>query len=235
MAKDRNKALFGKSSSLTIPKAIRGRGAIEITGEQWMSQLTSLPEKIDMAVLDYTIALRQRAYRVFEGSFKYKKFNSAGAPHWAPITDYTWESRKRHVAGNYKLGGEIMTRHKDVLKRKGTGKYYKIPLDRNKILVEFGYLKRALSQTQISQSSPFIQSVYIDRGIAATNPIHRKIQAEYVAWHNNPSPGMTYGKSGVKFKKRQFMGHSSLIVGPNGFIEKYEVRYLFDTVFGNFK
>lgn len=85
------------------------------------------------------------------------------------------------------------------------------------ILQEYGYLSKAWRVTR----KPGM--------VALTNV------AKYAGVHNCPTKGMTYGNGfGGKYPQlkpvtqRQFMGHSTHI---SSFIENYERRYLFDTIF----
>lgn len=239
MGRNKSVDLFGKGSDIQLRPGLN-RKVVKLTPEQFATHVAGLSSALDRAALDYTVAFRRRALVVFDRSFKYNRFYNDGSTQWAPITDGTWRNRLYHMRGIYDI-----TQKKYRTRKKGESKdayylnkgnaigFYKQKTDRNQILREFGFLKRSLSEMSVSTTSPFIQSVYVDRAIAMRNPIHREVAAQYAAWHNSPGPNQHYGKTGVKYKKRQFMGHSSYLVGPGGFIERYEKRYLFDAVFGD--
>lgn len=190
-----------------------------ITQEQFEQQLKALPNMVDMAMLNFSVAILQRASYVTTKSFEKQRFYSNNGQKWAEITENTYRNRRCHAK---RYGGSV-------------GK-------RNEILREFGFLRksfvgfgnsqnsRGLLSSQMSHSPGSIEGkIYMNNDIAKLNP-HRKGFVRHVALHNEPGAGDYYNFGHVPFKKRQFMGHSTYTLT---FIEDYEKRYLFDNVFGD--
>ena len=65
----------------------------KITPEQLEMQIKKLPFNMDKMALDFSVDVRKRAYEVFQKSFKYHRFYSAGGSAWKELSENTIKKR----------------------------------------------------------------------------------------------------------------------------------------------
>lgn len=174
----------------------------KLTPIEWRRQLIIAAHQSEIAKEQWKTILIKRAETVFKESFTLKRFNSKGSEAWPKNTQWTIKKRRR-------------TEHWE--KHKRWGSYYRTAggtwPGAGGLMQETGRLSK---QFKIIRK-PFSLALATD--------------TPYAGIHNAPEgSGYTYGRicGAQPVKRRQFMGHSTLI---DDFIEKYERRYLFDDVF----
>lgn len=179
---------------------------VKLTQKQFEDQLKKIPHLLDSRVLDFEQKSIEYARKVFENSFKYQRYYSAGGEKWKKLSDTTIKKRMRKKTWH----------------------------NRKNILNEYGTLMNSLVITDkslgLTRPHFFKKRVYTapEKFNVSTNP-HKGFC--YAGIHNNPY-GDTYGTAfgGKPAIQRQFMGYSTYI---DKFMDKNIDRYLFDKVFGN--
>ena len=208
MAKDRAGYLLGKGS--TLPDGFRAKN-VELTWKEFQAQIQHIPQMLDVAVLNYTVAVAKRALVVFQHSFKEKRFYSGDGETWPALSDFTIKKRVRR--GTWPG-------------RCGMMQEYGVLADSLKLKSESG-----INYSNRPTSTLFQESVWTHPNQFGLSKYHKGFC--YAGIHNNPE-GHTYGNGfGGKItprpvKKRQFMGFSTYI---DQFEEQYIDRYLFHQIF----
>ena len=186
----------------------------KITPEQLEMQINKLVFNMDKMALDFSVDVRKRAYEVFQKSFKYHRFYSAGGNAWKELSENTIKKRTK----NKTLKNGILREYETL--------FNSIEVGREKD----GFDDTALTlKTHIARQRIFTNPKKFD---VPTNP-HRGFC--YAGVHNNPGPNETYGngfggrRPRVKVVQRQFMGFSTYI---DKHAEQNIDKYLFDGVFG---
>lgn len=87
-------ALKGMTNRVREPRGKKRGVTKEIKGTKgWISNLFRLTEGISSHVLSFTAVTALRAQKVFQDSFKYKRFYSSGEAAWRPLSDFTIKKR----------------------------------------------------------------------------------------------------------------------------------------------
>lgn len=106
-------ALKGMTNRVREPRGKR-RGATKAmkSSKEWAINLIRLAEGISSHVLSFTAVTALRAQKVFQDSFKYKRFYSSGEPSWKPLSDFT--IKKRLLQGTWPGAGGILRERGDM-------------------------------------------------------------------------------------------------------------------------
>lgn len=187
-----------------IGKTKIGKGYVIDGSEGWIRHLRIVIHQVTLNAEHFRIAVGYRAMKVFQDSFRYRKFHSAGSTKWAPLSKFTLKKRKKRGTAN--KGG---------------------------ILEEYGDLRKSIDINENytgNTTSGKVTRIYTKQVEANANH-YKKRTLCYAGLHNNPQPGETYGRWGNPPKpyiQRQFMGHSTYI---EAFALSKMKTYLFDDVF----
>lgn len=228
---------MSSSRFMELPESFKGVGATRqrgkyLTRTPWFSagtaseviklknlnemvlQMVVSAHQLSLAAESYRIVLAQRALMVFRGSFEQKRFNSSGSPKWHTIS--RWTMHKRMYAGAWPIRGKNGKYIRPPKKSKYSGK--------STWKGAGGLLEEHNRYMQMNTNVKF-----------GPNTSGVKALSDYSGYHNDPKSSDTHGDGwgGVfhplkNIRRRQFMGHSTLM---DDFINKYEKRYLFDTIF----
>ena len=175
----------------------------------WLRKhLMGVVERIEVNALNYTVILSLRAQKIFQDSFKYKKFYSADGSSWEQLQNSTIKKRQRKHT--WPGAGGILREYGDMFKsiqvRRGSG---------NKFMGGV--------YTDISK---YKEHEYIDKK-GQSRLDRRGLKSKilcYAGLHNEG--GRVRG--GHRLPKRQFIGHSTYFFE---FAYKQADRYLFFNVF----
>ena len=172
----------------------------------WLRQhLIRVGEDIMIASMNFTIILSLRAQKIFQDSFKYKKFYSAGGDAWQPLEKSTIKKRERKrtwpgAGGMLREYGDMFRSIKSVQGRKGAFVGTFIHTDPDEY-------------TQHRYTNRHGQTIVDKRGVFC-----------YAGLHNEGGK-IRYGR---KLPKRQFIGHSTYLFE---FALEQADRYFFFNVF----
>lgn len=121
------KIWFTDSRQMELPRDYKGIGAtgrngVRFTREKWKAtyktdfiemsskqlhrHLVSVAHQIPIATEHWRLVLAHRALKVFQESFKLKRFNSAGSARWKLNTE--WTRKKRKWKGTWPGAGKLM-------------------------------------------------------------------------------------------------------------------------------
>lgn len=171
--------------------------------------LISVPEKIEIASMNFTIILALRAQKIFQNSFKYKKFYSLDGGSWTPLAKSTIKKRERK--GTWPGAGGMLREYGDM--------YRSIKLTKGGITRNGTKFNGSFVHTDPKEYS---QHSYTNR--RGQNVIDKRGVFCYAGLHNEGGR-IRYGH---KLPKRQFMGHSSYLFE---FALAQMDRYFFFNVF----
>lgn len=205
----------GTTSKAWITK--KGGGGGNLSLGDFRTHLRIARYNVEKSAVNFAIILSLRAQKIFQESFKYKRFYSADGSAWPELTENTKKNRIRH--GTWPGKG---------------------------ILNEFGDLYRSIKQTKTKKGGSVYTdpSEFKEHTYTVTRTVNGKKKKTtgkryqrpcYAAVHNNGGElGLTYGngfggsRAAVKVKQRQFMGHSTYLFD---FARQIARTYLFDDVF----
>ena len=155
---------------------------------------------------NFAIILSLRAQKIFQQSFKYRRFYSAGASKWPDLTENTMKRRIKN--GTWPGAGGILR--------------------------EFGDMYKSIKQRDVASGGQVYTDPSEYKPHTYKNGKTRRSIC-YAGIHNNGwEMGMTYGtgvggkRAAVPVKQRQFMGHSTYLFN---FANSIMGVYLFDEVF----
>lgn len=200
----------GTTSKAWITK--KGGGGGNLSLGDFRTHLRIARYNVEKSAVNFAIVLSLRAQKIFQESFKYKRFYSADGSAWPELSENTKKNRIRHKTWPKASGFN------------GTGG----------ILQEFGDLYNSIKQRKEGKGG----SVYTDPSefkphVYPNGKTRRSIC--YAGVHNNGGEmGMTYGngfggkRPTTRVKQRQFMGHSTYLFD---FARQIARTYLFDDVF----
>ena len=171
----------------------------------WLRKhLMGVVERIEVNALNYTVILSLRAQKIFQDSFKYKKFYSADGSSWEQLQDSTIKKRQRKHT--WPGAGGILREYGDMFKS---------------IQVRRGSGKRFVGGVY-TDTDAYKQHKYTDKN--GKSRVDRRGVFCYAGLHNEG--GRIRG--GHRLPKRQFIGHSTYFFE---FAYKQADRYLFFNVF----
>lgn len=176
----------------------------------WLRQhLVNVVEKIEIGSMNYTIILSLRAQKIFQNSFKYKKFYSADGDSWQPLAKSTIKKRERK--GTWPGDGGMLREYGDMFR---SIKTLKGSITRNGVKFNGSFVNTDPKEyVQHSYTNRHGQSITDKRGVFC-----------YAGLHNEG--GKIRG--GRKLPKRQFIGHSTYLYE---FALAQADRYFFFNVF----
>lgn len=175
----------------------------------WLRKhLIGVAEKIEINAMNFTVILSLRAQKIFQDSFKYKKFYSASGSPWEPLAESTIKKRQRKhtwpgAGGMLREYGDMFA---SIKVRRGAGK-------------------------------KFIGGVFTDVNEYADHAYTGKHGRKYADKRGYKSGILCYAglhnaggrvRGGHRLPKRQFMGHSTYLFE---FALAQVDRYLFFNVF----
>lgn len=176
----------------------------------WLRKhLIGVIEKVEIASMNYTIILSLRAQKIFQDSFKYKKFYSAGGNAWRPLEKSTIKKRERK--GTWPGAGGMLREYGDMFR---SIKVSKGSVKRGGVKFNGSFITTDSSEyTRHSYTNRHGQNIVDKRGVFC-----------YAGLHNEG--GKIRG--GRKLPKRQFIGHSTYLFK---FAIAQADRYFFFNVF----
>ena len=171
----------------------------------WLRKhLIGVVERINVNALNYTVILSLRAQKIFQDSFKYKKFYSASGSPWEPLAESTIKKRQRKRT--WPGAGGMLREYGDMFKsikvRNSSGK---------------GFIGGVYTDP-----SEYVQHHYINTN--GKRIVDKRGIFCYAGLHN--AGGKIRG--GHRLPKRQFMGHSTYLFE---FALAQADRYFFFNVF----
>lgn len=169
-------------------------------------QLGIAAHYVYVAMEQWKVVLAQRALQIFKESFDSKSFNSAiGGRKWHGLMKSTIAKRKRD--GTWPGQGGILT---------ATGKL------RDSLYIQ------PIEVGKNNKTQRITGEAVEDTWGGKRKPVQKR-KRNYAGIHNNPQffKATTY-PNGTPYRQRKFMGQSTKI---DSFIQMYESRYLFDSVF----
>lgn len=182
-----------------------GRSKFSSLNLTWLRKhLISVTEKISINALNFSVILSLRAQKIFQDSFKYKRFYSADGAAWAPLKPSTIKKRqrKRTWPGAGGMLREYGDMYKSVKARRG---------DKGKFI-----------GSVYTDPSDYVRHNYTDR--YGMSRVDKRGVFCYAGLHNEG--GRIRGK--YRLPKRQFMGHSTYLLD---FALQQADRYFFFNVF----
>jgi hypothetical protein len=166
--------------------------------------LIGVSEKIEINSMNFTVILSLRAQKIFQDSFKYKRFYSASGNAWEPLDPKTIKKRQRKhtwigAGGMLREYGDM---YKSIKVRRGAG--------------------RKFAGGVYTDPSEYVQHQYTNS--KGRKQVDKRGVFCYAGLHNEG--GKIRG--GRKLPKRQFMGHSTYLFE---FALAQADRYFFFNVF----
>lgn len=171
----------------------------------WLRKhLIGVSEKIEINSMNFTVILSLRAQKIFQDSFKYKRFYSASGNAWEPLDPKTIKKRQRkHIwIGAGGMLREYGDMYKSIKVRRGAG--------------------RKFAGGVYTDPSEYVQHQYTNS--KGRKQVDKRGVFCYAGLHNEG--GKIRG--GRKLPKRQFMGHSTYLFE---FALAQADRYFFFNVF----
>lgn len=189
--------------------AAKKTGVGIIKGSLFAKHVMLIAEKLSVNAQNFTIILSLRAKKIFQDSFKYKKFYSSGSDKWTNLNPKTINKRRRRRTWP------------------GAGG----------MLAEYGNMFDSIDTTPINNSSGITTGMRVFTDPKKYRPhTHmgtRKFKRGrvsvmrrfcYAGLHNEGG----YIRGGHKLPRRQFMGHSTYLFD---FAKQEMNKYLFYNVF----
>ena len=101
--KDRSTRSWGSNlnqlSRKELGKTNIGKGAILNGSREWIRQLQISIHQLSLNAEHFRIAVGHRAIKVFQDSFKFKRFNATGSPKWPDLYPFTKKKRTKRGSG----------------------------------------------------------------------------------------------------------------------------------------
>lgn len=176
-------------------KGTAGKGAT-LNGTQWIRHFQIALYQVHIQAENFRVMTGKRALKVFQNSFREKKFYSHKGRTWPALSSFTIRKRMK----------------------RGTG---------TRILYEYGALYNSLNLIERAKyNTTRIETSHVYSYLGKRS----RYTICHAGWHNEGKG--YYGKTGTRYKKRQFMGHSShLNPITDAWLRKMMKQYLFDSVF----
>lgn len=172
----------------------------------WLRKhLIQVPEKIEINAMNFTVILALRAQKIFQDSFKYKKFYSAKGGAWESLASST--IKKRQKKGTWPGAGGMLREYGDMYRS------IKITRGRSGAFTGSVVYTDPKEYTQHQYTNRRGQKIIDKRGVFC-----------YAGLHNEGGKI----RHGRRLPKRQFIGHSTYLFQ---FALEQADRYFFFNVF----
>ncbi len=150
----------------------------------WLKQdLKRIIEKIEVNSQNFVVVLTLRAQKIFQDSFKYRKFYSADGKAWPQLQDST--IRRRVKRGTWPGAGGMLR--------------------------EYGDMYESIQRKEYKASGLFGRTVFTDSSYYKSHNDKRG-RFCYAGIHNEPAIGRGAVKKRNGMPQRQFIGHSTYLL-----------------------
>ena len=201
------KAEYKKQPFSALNAKKGGVGVID--GRSFAKHVFMVREKLSMNAQNFAVILSLRAIKIFQDSFKYKRFYSADGDKWQDLDPKTIKKRKRR--GTWPGAGGMLMESGDMFQSVYNYKML------NDGIVTYGV--RVFTDPKDYHSRKYVGKRKFSRGKVS---VMRRFC--YAGLHNNGG----YIRGGHRLPKRQFMGHSTYLFD---YANRQITKYLFYDVF----